>query len=165
MTNGLMGDGAVQAYHNEAMSQEMVYQTAGGSAETQTGGITMNLVPKDGGNQFKGGAKWARSPESWQGNNLTDDLKAKGVTGVDKIAHFEEFNVETRRPDRQEQAVVLRRVPPGLLRQADRQHLCDRRQPGVSAGVCGLRGFGQVRTGRVGREDGQPGRPPHLADV
>ena len=34
MTNGLMGDGAVQAYHNEAMSQEMVYQTAGGAAET-----------------------------------------------------------------------------------------------------------------------------------
>lgn len=98
MTNGLMGDGAVQAYHNEAMSQEMVYQTAGGSAETQTGGITMNLVPKDGGNQFKGGAKWARSPASWQGDNLTDELRAKGVTGVDKIAHFEEFNVELGGP-------------------------------------------------------------------
>src|ERR1051325_5808220 len=94
MTNGLMGDGAVQAYHNETMSQEMVYQTAGGSAETMTGGITMNLVPKDGGNQFRGGAKWAKSPESWQGNNLTDDLKAMGVTGVDRISHFEEFNIE-----------------------------------------------------------------------
>ena len=31
MTNGLMGDGAVMVYHNEAMSQEMVYQTAGGA--------------------------------------------------------------------------------------------------------------------------------------
>jgi hypothetical protein len=98
MTNGLMGDGAVQAYHNEAMSQEMVYQTAGGAAETMTGGITMNLVPKDGGNQFRGGAKWARSPESWQGDNLTDDLKAMGVTGVDRISHFEEFNIEEGGP-------------------------------------------------------------------
>lgn len=98
MTNGLMGDGAVQAYHNEAMSQEMVYQTAGGSAETMTGGITMNLVPKDGGNQFRGGVKWARSPESWQGNNLTDGLIAKGVTGVDRIAHFEELNIEQGGP-------------------------------------------------------------------
>ncbi|HEX6162373.1 MAG TPA: carboxypeptidase regulatory-like domain-containing protein [Vicinamibacterales bacterium] len=98
MTNGLMGDGAVQAYHNEAMSQEMVYQTAGGAAETLTGGITMNLVPKDGGNQFRGGAKWARSPESWQGNNLTDRLKSMGVTGVDRIDHFEEFNVEQGGP-------------------------------------------------------------------
>jgi len=98
MTNGLMGDGAVMAYHNEAMSQEMVYQTAGGAAETLTGGITMNLVPKDGGNQFRGGAKWAKSPESWQGNNLTDDLKGMGVTGVDRIKHFEEFNIEQGGP-------------------------------------------------------------------
>ena len=56
MTNGLMGDGAVQAYHNEAMTQEAVYQTAGGSAETLTGGVNMNLVPKEGGNRFTGGA-------------------------------------------------------------------------------------------------------------
>jgi hypothetical protein len=47
-----MGDGAVMAYHNEAMIQEAVYQTAGGTAETITGGLTMNLVPKDGGNRF-----------------------------------------------------------------------------------------------------------------
>jgi hypothetical protein len=98
MTNGLMGDGAVQAYHNEAMSQEMVYQTAGGAAETLTGGITMNLVPKDGGNQFRGGAKYARSPAAWQGNNLSDDLIAMGVTGVDRIDHFEEFNIEQGGP-------------------------------------------------------------------
>src|SRR6188472_3163990 len=98
MTNGLMGDGAVMAYHNEAMSQEMVYQTAGGAAETLTGGITMNLVPKDGGNQFRGGAKYARSPESWQGNNLTPGLQAMGVTGVDRIKHFEEFNIEEGGP-------------------------------------------------------------------
>ena len=98
MTNGLMGDGAVQAYHNEAMSQEMVYQTAGGAAETLTGGITMNLVPKDGGNQFRGGAKWAKSPEAWQGDNFTSNLEAMGVTGVDKIKHFEEFNIEQGGP-------------------------------------------------------------------
>jgi len=98
MTNGLMGDGAVQAYHNEAMSQEMVYQTGGGAAETLTGGITMNLVPKDGGNQFRGGAKWAKSPEAWQGDNFTDQLENMGVTGVDKIKHFEEFNIEQGGP-------------------------------------------------------------------
>jgi hypothetical protein len=98
MTNGLMGDGAVQAYHNEAMTQEAVYATAGGSAETLTGGVNMNLVPKDGGNQFRGGAKYANSPSAWQGNNLTDSLKAQGVTGVDRIEHFEEFNIEQGGP-------------------------------------------------------------------
>jgi hypothetical protein len=75
MTNGLMGDGAVQAYHNEAMTQEAVYQTAGGNAETLTGGVNMNLIPKDGGNQFRGGFKGFKSPAGWQGDNLTDDLR------------------------------------------------------------------------------------------
>lgn len=98
MTNGLMGDGAVQAYHNEAMTQEAVYQTAGGSAETLTGGVNLNLVPKDGGNQWSGGFKFAKSPASWQGNNLTDHLKSLGVTGVDRIANFYEWNVEQGGP-------------------------------------------------------------------
>ena len=98
MTNGLMGDGAVQAYHNEAMTQEAVYQTAGGNAETLTGGVNMNLIPKDGGNQFRGGFKAFKSPESWQGDNLTDDLTAMGVTGVDRISNFYEWNVEQGGP-------------------------------------------------------------------
>jgi hypothetical protein len=98
MTNGLMGDGAVQAYHNEAMTQEAVYQTAGGSAETLTGGVNMNLVPKDGGNQWRGGFKFAKSPSDWQGDNLSDDLRAFNVTAVDKISNFYEINVEQGGP-------------------------------------------------------------------
>ncbi len=98
MTNGLMGDGSVQAYHNEAMVQEAVYQTSGGSAETMTGGLNMNLVPKDGGNRFTGAFRGAKSPASWQGDNLTDDLKSQGVTGVDRISNFYEFNLEEGGP-------------------------------------------------------------------
>ncbi len=98
MTNGLMGDGAVQAYHNEAMTQEAVYQTAGGSAETLTGGVNMNLVPKDGGNQWRGGFKFAKSPSSWQGDNLSDDLIAMNVSAVDSISNFYEINVEQGGP-------------------------------------------------------------------
>jgi hypothetical protein len=98
ITNGLMGDGAVQAYHNESMVQEAVYQTAGGSAETITGGLNMNLVPKDGGNQFNGGFKATKSPASWQGDNLTDDLRSLGVGGVDKIDNFYEWNIEQGGP-------------------------------------------------------------------
>lgn len=98
ITNGTMGDGSVQAYHNEAMIQEAVYQTAGGTAETITGGLNMNLVPKDGGNKFSGGFKGAKSPKQWQGNNLTSRLTNLGVTGVDKIDNFFEWNVEEGGP-------------------------------------------------------------------
>jgi hypothetical protein len=98
LTNGNMADGAVMAYHNEAMIQEAVYQTAGGTAETITGGVTMNLVPKDGGNRFAGAVKYAKSPKQWQGNNLTDHLKGLGVSATDKIDNFYEFNVEEGGP-------------------------------------------------------------------
>ncbi|MCU1382901.1 MAG: hypothetical protein JWL71_1598 [Acidobacteria bacterium] len=98
LTNGNMADGAVMAYHNESMIQEAVYQTAGGTAETITGGITMNLVPKDGGNRFAGALKYGKSPASWQGNNLTPRLQALGVNAVDKISNFYEFNVEEGGP-------------------------------------------------------------------
>ncbi|PHY08579.1 MAG: hypothetical protein CK533_13470 [Acidobacterium sp.] len=98
MTNGLMGDGAVQAYHNETMTQEAVYQTAGGNAETLTGGVNMNLIPKDGGNQFRGGFKAFKSPKGWQGDNLTDDLRGLGVSAVDKIDNFYEMNLEQGGP-------------------------------------------------------------------
>src|SRR5258707_4397652 len=97
VTNGLMADGAVMAYHNEAMIQEAVYQTAGGTAETIVGGINMNLVPKDGGNRFAGALKYAKSPASWQGNNLTPRLQALGVSAVDQISDFYEVNVEGSR--------------------------------------------------------------------
>jgi hypothetical protein len=98
VTNGTMGDGAVMAYHNEAMVQEMVYQTAGGTAETITGGVNMNLVPKDGGNRFAGALKYAKSPQQWQGDNLSSDLRGLGVSAVDRIDNFYEVNIEQGGP-------------------------------------------------------------------
>jgi hypothetical protein len=98
MTNGLMGDGAVNAYHNEAMTQEAVYMTSGGNSETMTGGVNLNLVPKDGGNRFSGGFKYAKSPASWQGDNLTQNLLDRGVRAVDKVDNFYEANFELGGP-------------------------------------------------------------------
>src|SRR5438874_10355698 len=45
ITNGLQLDGAVQSYGNDAGNQEMVYQTGGGSVDSPTGGLKLNLVP------------------------------------------------------------------------------------------------------------------------
>lgn len=98
MTNGMMADGGVQAYHNESMVQEAVYQTAGGAAETLTAGLNMNLVPKDGGNRFSGGAKITKSPATWQGDNLTQHLRDLGVGAVDSIDNFYEWNIEQGGP-------------------------------------------------------------------
>ena len=37
MVNGLQADGAVQSYYNDAMNQEVSYQTSGIGADTQAG--------------------------------------------------------------------------------------------------------------------------------
>ena len=59
IVNGLQADGAVQSYFNDAMNQEVSYQTSGINAETSAGGVRLNMIPKEGGNQFSGDFKAA----------------------------------------------------------------------------------------------------------
>ena len=89
--NGLQLDGAVQSYLNDAGSQEMVYQTGGGSGDSPTGGVRMNLVPKEGGNTFSGSL--FLGVENWQSDNFTSALKKSGVTSVDKIGTYHDVDV------------------------------------------------------------------------
>jgi hypothetical protein len=81
--NGLMLDGAVQTYTNDADFQEMTYQTAGIGAERSGGGITLNLVPKEGGNRFSGSSAAIYRPGELQGDNYTQRFKDWGLP-VDK---------------------------------------------------------------------------------
>src|SRR5438034_11545189 len=52
--NGLQNDGAVQSYMNDAGAEQMVYQTGGGTADSPTGGLKLNVAPKEGGNSLHG---------------------------------------------------------------------------------------------------------------
>jgi hypothetical protein len=92
LVNGVDVDGAVQNYFNSSMSQEMVYQTSGAMADVSGGGIKLNMIPKDGGNRFNGSVNSGYQPKQWQGNNLTDDLKSRGLRAVGKIDKV--YNVE-----------------------------------------------------------------------
>src|SRR5436309_5936977 len=52
--NGLQGDGGIQSYLNDAGNEQMIYQTGGGTADTPTGGLKLNMVPKGAGNSLHG---------------------------------------------------------------------------------------------------------------
>ncbi len=91
MINGLDGDGAVQQYINNAMIQEMTYQTAGAGAEVSPGGVRVNIIPNDGGNQFHGSFFGGWSDGAWQSDNLTPELRARGVSAIDKIDKIYDF--------------------------------------------------------------------------
>jgi hypothetical protein len=91
MVNGLDGDGAVQQYFNQAMMEEMSYQTSGAGADVSPGGVRMNIVPKDGGNRFSGAFFSAWTDKAWQGDNLTQDIIDRGLRngpGIDRIYDF-----------------------------------------------------------------------------
>jgi Carboxypeptidase regulatory-like domain len=90
--NGLQGDGAIQTYTNDAGQQEMVYQTGGGNVDSPTGGVKINLVPKEGGNRVSGSLFQGYESSSLQSDNLTPFLAANGVKSVDKIGKYNDTN-------------------------------------------------------------------------
>jgi hypothetical protein len=98
MTNGLQGDGAIQSYYNDAMNAEMSYQTAAIGAETSSGGVRLNMIPREGGNQFHGDFKAAYRPGDWQSSNLTDRHVAKGLTAGNAIDRIVDYTVSLGGP-------------------------------------------------------------------
>ncbi len=85
IVNGLQGDGAVQSYFNDAMNAEVSYQTAGIAPDTSSGGVRLNMIPREGGNRFNGDFKMAFRPGEWQGSNLTPRHQATGLTAGNAI--------------------------------------------------------------------------------
>jgi hypothetical protein len=92
MVNGIDVDGAVQNYFNSSMSQEMVYTTSGASADVAGGGIRLNMIPRDGGNILSGSAFFGYQNQSFQSDNVTQDLLDRGLRTSDGIGKL--FNLE-----------------------------------------------------------------------
>jgi hypothetical protein len=90
--NGLQGDGAIQTYTNDAGNQEMVYQTGGGTVDSPTGGVKINMIPREGGNRFSGSLFQGYESSKIQSDNLTSFLAANGVKTVDKIGTYNDTN-------------------------------------------------------------------------
>jgi hypothetical protein len=70
---------------NDATVQEMAIETAGLSAESEASGVRINLVPRDGGNRFSGLFIGSFSNHNLQSNNLSDDLRARGLTSSTRV--------------------------------------------------------------------------------
>jgi hypothetical protein len=82
MVGGGWGSGSIT---NPIATQEITIDTAAVSAEMATGGVRINLIPREGGNTFKGTVFGALATEGMQSNNLDADLKARGLRTVGRI--------------------------------------------------------------------------------
>src|SRR6185503_3164807 len=84
MTLQVNGDRGI-AVPNPGMASEVTVDTSGLSAEQGQGGIRINYIPRDGGNTFSGSLFATFANHSMQSNNLTDDLKARGLPSPNAI--------------------------------------------------------------------------------
>jgi hypothetical protein len=94
MTVGAARSGAVSSYVYDAVGVEEVAVTVGGGlGESDTGGPVMNLIPRSGGNTFRGqsflnlAGDWSRS------DNLNDELRAIGLTQTPGIVQSHDGSV------------------------------------------------------------------------
>src|SRR5262245_42419984 len=77
---GFQGMGVSSYVPEVANQQEVSFSLSGGLGEAVTGGPQMNIVGKQGGNRFTGSVFVNLSGSSLQGNNVTPELKALGLT-------------------------------------------------------------------------------------
>jgi Carboxypeptidase regulatory-like domain len=86
MTNGLTvaapfgGGGVSDVTYDTANSEETQVLISGALGESDTGGPSVNIVPKSGGNQFRGSAFFSTSGDWAASNNIDDQLQAFGIT-------------------------------------------------------------------------------------
>jgi len=57
-------------------AEEVTFSTAGGLGESETGGLTMNIVPKTGGNRMSGSVFFSGTNESLQSSNVPAGVQA-----------------------------------------------------------------------------------------
>jgi len=81
IANGVSQSG----YNNFAMVQDVSYQTSAIAADSPGGGVRINMIPRDGGNTFHGDFYLGGTRNSFQGNNITADLIARGLPTADSL--------------------------------------------------------------------------------
>ena len=59
--------------------EEMAFNYSGNSAEYETGGVSVNMIPREGANSFSGAVYTAFSFPELLADNLDDDLRSRGL--------------------------------------------------------------------------------------
>ena len=86
MTNGLVvaapfgGGGVSDVTYDIPNAEEMQVLISGGLGDAETGGPSINIVPKSGGNQFRGLAFYSTAGDWATSNNVDDRLRGFGIT-------------------------------------------------------------------------------------
>src|SRR5947208_4538436 len=92
MVNTTQNDGQIQIYIDNALMQEVTYNNANNSVEVTGGGVVANFVPRDGGNKPHGNHFLGWIPSQFEGRNITQALRNRGVSGQSAVQRIEDFD-------------------------------------------------------------------------
>jgi hypothetical protein len=95
---GNSGGASQVMYPSEAIVRELIVETDGQSAERQMSGVWIDIVPKEGGNQFRGGSFVNYANEHLETSNLTSALNAQGLTQTNGLKAEWDFTADLGGP-------------------------------------------------------------------
>jgi hypothetical protein len=84
-------EGGSQSFVDDTLQSEMTVTTSSIPADTGGGGIRLNMILKDGGNQFSGSAFMGGTRGIWVQDNIDDRLRARNLSVANGVDHFEAF--------------------------------------------------------------------------
>jgi hypothetical protein len=83
--HGWNGSSDRQHMVDQMAVQEVTIATRSGSAEVETGGLQINMVPKEGANTFKGSFVGIFTNGNLQQDNVSDEIRNRGLTRVPNV--------------------------------------------------------------------------------
>ena len=92
-THSLLANQARRIHPNQFAIAEITVQTRGMGAEAETGGVTTNIVPRDGGNRFSAVVAAEYTGKSLVQNNFSDALLSRGVRESAKTKYIYDAGV------------------------------------------------------------------------
>lgn len=93
-THNVEGAGQYSGYlPNTGSTQEISIDYAGGGAEMPTGGVRVNIIPRDGGNTFRGNIfAGGMGGDRMQASNNDQDLQSRGLATPNQIRKLWDIN-------------------------------------------------------------------------
>jgi hypothetical protein len=73
-------------------TQEVTIDYGAVSAEQPFGGLRIDLIPREGGNTFRGSFFATGVNSAWQGNNLSEELEARGLPAPNEMKRAYDVN-------------------------------------------------------------------------
>jgi hypothetical protein len=93
MSIGFAGtSGPSPLVYPDGSTEEINIATGTHTAEMETGGIRVSIVPRSGGNQYRGFLFGAFANDRLQANVLNDDLLSRGLLAADRMDYMSDIN-------------------------------------------------------------------------